>query len=523
MMRPLELEDIQGIILSNYPCLPLARYVFLQWGDDRERAKAWLDSLGRNVTTAGQAVSWQGAGPEANDKVMAQWAANIAFTASGIRGLGLPEEALKTFLREFREGMAYEHRQRMLGDTGGSAPARWQFGGSSTEDIHLLLMLFAREGPASNQGRWEPLEQLYRRHREKYEAAGLKEVFLQDMRMLPRGRGHTGFKEPFGFQLGISVPAIEGVPGAHVLPGQLPFPAGEFILGYENFYGRMPFSPRVPSSRDAQDLLEVLPGESGWKDLGRNGSYLVLRKLSQDVHGFWKFIREHSQDSGALADGDARKELLAAKLMGRWRSGAPLSLCPERDDPALGEEPHRADVFSYADDPHGMRCPITAHVRRSNPRDATLASDPKESLRLASRHQILRRARPYHELSFGEPWRGEKGLVFLAINTDVRRQFEFIQQMWLNNRKFGGLRDDRDPILGDNLDPEEPEAAPSAYAATIPALPARQRLKGLPRFVHVRGGGYFFLPGIRALRFLGSRQSAVSVVGNLWPDHPHAL
>jgi Dyp-type peroxidase family len=522
-MKPLELEDIQGILLSNYSRLPLARYIFLQWGNDRERAKVWLDSLAEDVTTAEQGVSQREGRPRSHGEAWPEQAVNIAFTASGLRGLGLSEAILKTFLQEFREGMACAHRQRILGDTGGSAPARWQFGGPSTEDIHLLLMLFTREGGATNQERWLRLEALYQRYRERYEAAGLKEVFLQDARMLPMGPGHQGFKEPFGFRLGISAPVIEGGPGAQVLPGQLPSPAGEFILGYRNSYGRMPFSPRVPDSLDAQALLEALPSKPGWKDLGRNGSYLVLRKLRQDVRGFWKFIREHSQDMPDVPEGDAHQEWLAAKLMGRWRSGAPLALCPVKDDPALGEDPRRADVFSYADDPHGMRCPITAHIRRSNPRDATLSGDPKKALRAVSRHLLLRRARPYHELCFEEPWRGEKGLVLIALNTDIRRQFEFIQQMWLNNRKFGGLRDERDPIVGNNRDPEEPGAASSSYAATLPALPVRQRLKGLPRFVCVRGGGYFFLPGIRALRFLGGRHPPSPAVGKRWPHYLRPL
>ena len=230
----------------------------------------------------------------------------------------------------------------------------------------------------------------------------------------------------------------------------------------------------------------------------------MLRKLSQDVEGFWKFVEENSREPGQSPEEHAaNKELLAAKLVGRWTSGAPLMVCPLKDDPELGRDPTRNNRFQYGEDPHGLRCPVSAHVRRANPRD-TLARDPKESIKVVSRHLIIRRGRPYHEKRADGS--EERGLVFIALNANIGRQFEFIQQTWMNNPKFNDLYDSKDPIVGDNYDRESPGDEPKNYTAVVPGLPVRRRIVGLPRFVRMRGGDYFFLPGIRALRYLAAQR-----------------
>lgn len=489
----LEFDDIQGLVFFGHGHLKYSRYVFLRVKDGK-RARAWLRTLveRKEVATAGGKQN-----PALKD-VKGDHALQIAFTASGLEQLGLPSEVMTTFQQEFREGMRDAHRARVLGDTGGSAPEKWQFGGSDATVPHVVLVLFGRDDA--------DLDVFHASHRERYQEA-MEELFIQDADM------RQGDTEPFGFRDGISFPYIKGVPttrGTEALG--LPVNAGEFILGYHNAYGQYPFSPRVPRSMDAGNLLpdvpraQMVPGEPRPKDLGRNGTYLVLRKLRQDVAGFWKFVEDNSRLPGkSPEENEANKELLAAKLVGRWRSGAPVTLCPVKDDPELGADPAHNNHFQFGDDPHGLKCPLNSHVRRSNPRD-TLVEDPKESIKLGARHLIIRRGRPYHDKF--EDGTEEQGLMFVALNTNIGRQFEFIQQTWMNNPKFSDLYDSKDPIAGDNYDPEYPEDDPKEYTAVVPGFPVRQRLSGVPRFVHMRGGDYFFLPGIKALRYLSMERGS---------------
>lgn len=491
MRTQLDWHDIQALVFAGYGELRFSRYVFLRLGSDVARAKAWLGALSEEVTTM-KALQLAKARGEKKRQAL-----HVALTAEGLEALGLAPDVVASFLPEFVEGMAADHRARALGDTGGSTPEHWRFGGPDKgrrreKEIHLVLMLFT-QGDLEHS---EMMESFHRRHRERYEAHGLREVFTQDACLLVDSTSaDDGFHEPFGYRDGLAQPTIEGT---HQKPGQsAPIKAGEFILGYENQYGQLPFTPTVPAGQDPQGLLPPVAGSTA-KDLGRNGTYLVLRKLRQDVEAFERFLDEHSHDPEDPGGNARRKELLAAKMMGRWRSGAPLSLCPVKDDRKLARDMERNNDFLYADDPHGLRCPISSHIRRSNPRDALIPGDPKKSLRVSDRHQIIRRGRPYRDAD------GELGTLFIALNANLRRQFEFIQQSWMNNPKFGGLYDSKDPLVGDNHDPAREGSRPESHAVTIPAEPVRQRITGLPRFVHMRGGGYFFLPGIQALRFLAS-------------------
>jgi deferrochelatase/peroxidase EfeB len=196
-------------------------------------------------------------------------------------------------------------------------------------------------------------------------------------------------------------------------------------------------------------------------------------------------------------------------MVGRWPSGAPLVKAPQADDPALCDD---NDFFYHrGNDPHGFRCPIGAHIRRANPRDAL---DPEpgsdRSIEVGKRHRLLRRGRTYGapvaetmeiaDILAGRDTAGERGLHFICFNTHIGRQFEFIQHTWLNNPKFDGLYEDDDPITGDR---GGGRGKPGG-AFTMQAEPVRTRVSGIPRFSHVRGGGYFFMPGIRAVRFLAS-------------------
>ena len=492
-MVNLETQDIQGIIVTGYGDLSFSSYLFLHI-EDTAQAKSWLGQIIKQTTTA----KWN---TEPNGEVQKpQSALNIAFTWQGLQKLGLSAEVLETsFAQEFVEGIAASHRARRLGDTGASAPENWEIGGTSTAEaatIHALLITQAKTQ--------DELKNLCQEQRTLLESSGVREVATAQVGYL-----RDDSKEHFGFHDSISQPEIEGSPKA-TAPSPSCIKAGEFILGYLNEYDVLPPTPTVNPTADVHNNLKLVENASPEsdkpqpKDFGRNGSYLVFRQLQQDVAGFRRYIKEKSNDAEEM-------QLLAAKFVGRWPSGAPLVLAPDRDDENLGEDPGRNNAFGYMQkDPDGYRCPIGAHIRRTYPRDS-LGADAQESLRNVNRHRILRRGalygEPLPEGTFeddGKP----RGLLFFCINADIESQFEFIQQTWLNNPKFNGLYNDKDPLVGDN---------DGSGQMTIQREPVRQRLTDLPRFVSVKGGGYFFLPSISALYFLagvknpGTQESSSSV------------
>jgi Dyp-type peroxidase family len=244
-----------------------------------------------------------------------------------------------------------------------------------------------------------------------------------------------------------------------------------------------------------QDPHRLLPRDadgSGAADLGRNGSYLVLRQLEQDVAGFHGYLDRATRDEAGNSDPQAA-ERLGAKIVGRWPSGAPLVLDPERDDPEHG---NRNDFGYHATDPDGLACPIGAHVRRANPRDSL---DPKPgteaSVAINHRHRILRRGRGF--LTEDPDGTVRTGLYFACFNSNIARQFEFIQHSWLGDPGFNLLDDATDPLVGLRHG--------GGGTFTEQARPLRRRYLDLPQFVHVRGGAYFFMPGVNALRFLAER------------------
>src|SRR5262249_40587191 len=223
--------------------------------------------------------------------------------------------------------------------------------------------------------------------------------------------------------------------------------------------------------------------------------YLVYRKLEQKVAAFWQFIEANIDGKGlTLEQREQAATLLAAKFVGRWRSGAPLVLAPDADDPKLGMDDLRNNDFLFMPtDPDRLACPVAAHVRRSSPRDSLMESPGAESLKTSNRHRVMRRSMPYGDHLVTNTVIGLKddgkprGLHFFALNANIKRQFEFIQQQWINNPKFNGLYDDRDPVVGNNDG--------NGHMSLQRPL-GRKRLADVPRFVIVSGGAYFFLPSI---------------------------
>lgn len=471
-MFELDRNDVQGLVVSSYKHHPCAAYLLLRVNNPAG-ARKWLAQHVAEVTTS--------------ENKHAPIHTNLAFTWNGLKKLGLSEKVLNTFSRPFQEGMATEHRQRVLGDQDENDPAKWAWGGGKDNQVDALLLIYGRDEDVLEA-------QLQQRHQE-LAADGFSEIAV-----LPAGR-QPDSHEHFGFSDGIGQPTMEGTGNKQ---RQLKrtnhateLPAGEFLMGFTNVYGVTADSPVVDAADDPRKLLPDVPADTtglhaqlGMRDLGRNGTYLVFRQLAQDVAKFWDFVDHATRGSSdPLA-----QERLAAKFVGRWKSGAPLTLSPKNDDPALGSE----NNFAYLDkDPHGFSCPIGSHIRRSNPRDS-LGPDAPTALNSANRHRILRRGRSYgaHPKDPRAKDGIDRGLIFICLNSDIERQFEFVQQTWINNPVFGGLAGEVDPLVG-NLPKGD-------CIFTVQGQPLRTRVHGLSRFVTVKGGAYFFLPSIRALNYFAS-------------------
>jgi Dyp-type peroxidase family len=458
----IETNDIQGLILSGYGSQRFAAYLFLTILDGVD-AKPWLAELSGRITGA------------ANFDRQRKTSTNIAFTYKGFARLGLGGETLTTFPLEFVEDMSYPSRAQMLGDD----PDTWEWG-KPDHRIHLLLMLFA-----SDQ---ESLDALI--DTERVAAKGIvEEVLVISSQMFPLQAESKLNREHFGFVDGLAQPDLEGYRperyGADG-PGNIIKP-GEFILGYENEYsGQLTASPHLHApDADPKGLLQD-------GDLGRNGSFLVVRQMEEDVAGFWNMIRAHCMRADATPDTDA-EELLAAKIFGRWTDGTPLAVSPDHD----GMDPAKLNDFGFSDDPYGYKCPVGAHVRRANPREMLLA-DKTDSITTVKRHRVMRRGRPYG-LRIADrftPDGQSRGLVFAALNANIERQFEFIQSAWISSPNFAGLYDEADPMLGGRTQ--------SAGVFTMPKCPVRDRRTGILTKVQIKGGAYFFMPGLAALRYLAA-------------------
>ncbi|MGW4033662.1 Dyp-type peroxidase [Streptomyces sp. NPDC004838] len=436
----IEIDDVQSGALSPRPVPYEGKFVFLRV-DDRDAGRALLRRL-LPVTSGGLP------GP---DRSQDAWVA-LAFTYQGLKALGVPLESLDSFPRAFREGMAA--RAELIGDVGESAPAHWEapFG---TGDVHIALSALASD--AARLGK-----ELERARVAFEDTPGVQVIWQQEVRQLPTGR------TTFGFRDGISHPNIEGVglPGSN--PREAPVKAGEFILGYPDETGSPPPMP-------TPDVL------------GRNGTYAAVRKVHTNVAAWHRYLRANSSDA-------EQEALLAAKMVGRWPSGAPLALAPEHDDPELAADPHRVNDFLYREnDDRGFRCPAGAHIRRTNPRDSTIVGD-------ARMHRLIRRGTTYGPpLPEGvlEDDGAERGLVGVFLGAHLERQFEFIKAEWINDGNFIGYPGEKDAVAGHHG---------GTGTVTIPEKPVRRRLRNLPSFVVTRGGEYCFVPGLRALRWLAESE-----------------
>ncbi|HVG00840.1 MAG TPA: Dyp-type peroxidase [Chloroflexia bacterium] len=434
----LEFDDIQGPVLRKRPLSYFGAYFLLRI-DNLTDGREMLRRLAPKVVSA---ADWQKPGDEA-------WI-NVALTFPGLEALGVPQASLESFSPEFQQGLAA--RAEGLGDVDESAPANWEkpFG---TQDVHVMLAVVSGEEAALER-------RLDLARSSQDDLPGVSIIYQMNVGMLPTARTHLGYKDSIGD------PLIEGNDSS-ALPGQGPaIKAGEFIFGYPDETGNLPPMPQPEA-------------------LGRNGTYLAFRKLHSHVAEFRKYLR-------ANADTPEDEALLQAKMVGRWPSGAPLVLAPERDDPELGADPQRNNDFGYYDeDPKGLTCPAGSHIRRNNPRDARLATATNVNL-----HRVLRRGFIYGPMlpeGATQDDGVDRGIMFAFLGAYLERQFEFVKTQWQNDGNFVGLDDEKDPISGPN---------DGTGTFTVPRRPVRRRLHGIPRFMTTKGGEYCFMPSIRALHWL---------------------
>jgi Dyp-type peroxidase family len=464
-MPDLDVRDIQGLILHGYRRMTHARHLLLRI-DDPAAFRHVLRDLSTEERHDGQyggpfvtvADDWRYTPPVDEEPTHC---VNIGLTYSGLQRLGLSEEHLNTFPKEFREGAV--HRAAEVGDTGANAPEHWiePLNGARHEDVHVVLSLYALDA--------DGLDAVDGEVRPRAECDGAAAVLeAVDAAALYDDEEHAGYVH-FGYRDGLSQPRIEGVQTKRLPPDGLdPVPAGAFVLGQPSQWTMYSY----PVPQPAQ--------------LGENGSFAAFRIARQDVAAFERFLTDESDGS------PAGRELVAARLCGRWRNGVALVTSPESDTPP--DSPDELNAFDYAtvhSDPVGERCPLGSHIRRANPRGQPIMGGG------GSKHRIVRRGLPYgSRFDPDHPDDEERGLVGMFICVSLRDQFEFVMHQWLNDGVFAaGLGRTRDPLAGQD------ERAAAAF--TAPGTPPLQ-VNGLPSFVTTRGAAYCFLPSMKALRYLAT-------------------
>ncbi len=556
----LETDEIQNIVFGGNGSLRFGGCFVLERdmssGDlSAKGLSEWVDKIRPHITFTEQKQTKK--------------SVYVAFSAKGLRELGLEhvldekfEEAEHhmmpksenqeypiNFSQPFVSGMADRSRRNVLGDHGDSDSEKWSW---SDQNAYAVVLIYADTEEDLNS-EFSTLKQFagsgirlkeIKRFREKASAANLE-------------------REPFGFADGISQPILKGTARGrkHAKSIHIVEP-GEFILGYRDNGGHFPPSPVI---EERHDVLDILPNQttdliqrypnfsspmrSSHRSLGRNGSYLVIRELYQDVDGFHKMSRQVAKDmlSKRIMPFSSRSEIylqsqnepplayiasianpeeqitvddyaerIECLLMGRHKDGTSLidreieieqnsgeAIQLKGDSMTRGstrpvKDLKRENEFLFRDtDPQGHKCPFGSHVRRANPRDG-LMLDSEDGLAVSQRHRILRRGRAY-----GTAGDEDQGIFFMCLNADIDRQFEFLQQTWLMSSKFHGLSDEVDPIVGQAKSKDE---APSHF--TIQHPDGDIRIPGLQKFVTMKGGGYFFMPGKSCLDFFASLKDA---------------
>ncbi|MFI6084841.1 Dyp-type peroxidase [Streptomyces sp. NPDC051217] len=472
-------REIQGDIIAGAK-KDHVQLVFLKFENDR-LARIWLRRLRPRIATTRQVAAFNAefsrarkqSGGDDPKALNAVWRV-VSFTYPGLKLLAgrdpFPSVPPGSTQEAFKQGPAA--RAAMLGDTGQCAPEHWLFGNGTGQPVHAVLTVSA--------DRPQDLRVALTEEREEAVRHKVVIVFEQDGATL---EGTRRGKEHFGFKDGISEPAIlgfdppdpdrpehkKGSPGTRIIP------AGEIVIGYERDDGRRTDLP----------------------DWARNGSFQVVRRLAQDVPGWWAQVAARLNDlkRAEAVPPEATTEWLAARLVGRWRSGTPVSKCPHADTPSDAEAWSDNDI-SYRADPEGEITPLFSHLRKTSPRDGLLLN-PTDKETVPEKggldgRRIMRRGIPYGQPfdpagSAGNGPDAPRGLVFVCYQADLVRQFEFIQKDWVEDPDFPMRSPDpgRDPLVG---------------TATDVSFQGRQ--VRFEQFVRTEGAVYAFSPSLSTIELL---------------------
>jgi len=522
----MESSQIQSLVFGGLGFMPHGACLLYELPGSAEQARAFMAAIHDHIAFGD------------GRKLRRRAVLTVALGASALEKIGVPDECVRGFPAAFLEGMRNEPRARILGDVGDSAPDRWEWGDS---DYDLALLAYGRD--EESIGRLEAVV-----------AARAAACGMAGCHRIPLVPTKKPAIEPFGFVDGVSQPVIRGSYQSFRKndPIHLVEP-GEFVIGYPDDRGNFPPEPELSPLADPHNVLPVAERSRDFgkaiveapRAIGRNGTFLVIRQLEQNVKGFWDYCWSESRrlETRLPPPYDVRPDYIAAKLVGRWRDGSSLVRNPyypfpkekaERErrrdrretaegytddsavaaagesvgsetsrpdtNPPVGraieapaEPSHRGDNdFLYGiEDPQALRCPFGAHIRRANPRDSLLPGS-MEQVSISNRHRIYRVGRLYQQAEGRDP-----GLLFMCLNGDIERQFEFIQQTWLVSPAFHGLVGEQDPLTSSG------DGAGTSYL--VPTMDGPMRLKPLPQFVKTLGGGYFFMPGRAMLAWLGGR------------------
>jgi deferrochelatase/peroxidase EfeB len=522
----LESNHIQSLVFGGLGFMPHGACLLYRLPDDEARARAFMEAIYDHIAFGD------------GRKLRRRAVLTVALGAGALRKLGLPDACVSGFPAAYLSGMQNATRARILGDDRTSPPETWQWGDAAHD---LALLAYGKDEEAIGR-----LKRVIAAH-----AGNAAMEAAHEIPLLPVKKPAI---EPFGFVDGVSQPVIRGSYQSFRKndPIHLVEP-GEFVIGYPDGRGNFPPEPELSPLADPHNRLPVADRSRAFANsivespraIGRNGSFLVIRQLEQDVDGFWEYCWEESRRLQLRLPPpyDMRADFIAAKLVGRWRDGSSLVRNPyypfpkeareraerrEKRETAegfdeasavtaagepLGSETVRPqtnpaegtaiaaparpshlgdnDFLFGVEDPQALRCPFGAHIRRANPRDSLLPGS-MEQVSISNRHRILRVGRLYRPEENKRP-----GLLFMCLNGDIERQFEFIQQTWLVSPSFHGLVGEQDPLTSHG------GAGSTGYL--MPTQDGPVRLKPLGNWVHTLGGGYYFMPGRAMLAYLANR------------------
>jgi len=420
---------------------------------------------------------------------------SIAFTAEGLRRIGMHPDLLRQFPKEFREGMA--SRAGLIGDVRANHPRRWTMPARNwppaapgapprppvgLSEIDFVIQLRFAQDVAEEAAEAAVLAEIAR-IAALAEASGLAVAAYEPMisRYEQDAAGASFIQDNFGFRDGISQPDI--CEGTDTPTPNQQIRLGELLCGYANDRGDLAateaYFDTPPANFDEAERAEW--DKMAWrrrfqKDAARfqhNGSYLVIRKIEQHPDVFEQFLETEAKRISTQAEGNyppvpITPDELAACLLGRNRDGSPL----------IGPAVPGGNAFDYEGDPRAQKCPFAAHARRANPR---------KPFQDRPNPRIMRRG-----MSYQDKEHGKRGLLFQCYNSSIAEQYEAVQR-WLNGGNITGISAaQNDPLTGVG-----PKKGDRLFRFEWCGRPVRVRMP--EPFVALQWGLYLFTPSRAAL------------------------